>query len=554
MSKTILFSLVASILGLAYSLFEIIFIERKEEKEKKSDKLAKAAYKGANRFINKTNFSLIIFVLAFGAFFAGSNIGIKYALAFVLGAAIAYAVGRISLISLNALNARVLGSGLENNEDFSALIKMAGVVTATAASLAILILAISYQFVGDIRIVFPFAMGALVAAIFIRISGGILSRSVKSSDSEIVKNICGNSADIFGGTASFFGYSIIALSSAAIAGFLISPADSRIIFLPLSLALLAFLIIFANVIAARFAKKHNINNFFKVSLWISAAAELLAAFFIINRITGISEFFWALSLGVVLSLTLEAARDKFKGSFGRAIYLSLIYFAFALSFKIGGAYAMALTALGAFSLLAISFIKNIYFSFAENSIASSKLARETGEGNKSESKLDKILFELSEIFAIVFFIMLIKFILLEKMLNLPLSNLIASRTVFGLILGGLAAILAYAAAKESSAKIVKLTEKDIANVEFENNYKRYAKIVSAISSTGALAVISVIIILPVAIALIFGLHAFAAFLAGLAASSFSLVILENGDRYSTEIIEAVALLLLLSIVLLPAIV
>lgn len=534
-------------------MVEIILIERKEEKERKTGRFLKNAYKGANRFINKINLSLIISMAVLGVFFVVSNIGMKCALAFVLGAVIAYAIGKISLILLNALNMRVLESDSGTNGDFGAIMKAAGIIAIIASSLAMLVLVASYQFAGDIKIILPFALGALLSAIFVRISGGIFARSIKETDPEIAKNICKNAADVFGGAASFFGYSSLCLAFAAIAGFFLSPADSRMVFLPLNLALLVFFIIFANAIAARFAKRSNIDYFFKISLWISAAAELLIAFFVIDRIIGIAEFFWALFFGVVLALALEAFKYTFKGVLNQAIRIVLIYFVFALSFKIAGIYAIAFTTLGAFSMLAVSFIKNLYFSLAENSAAAAELLEESGKKRK-KSEFGRTLFEISEISAIALFAAIIKFIFTGKMLNLPLSSLIASRTVFGLILGGLAVILAYALIKGAGAKLQKTAEKDMENVEIENNYKRYAKIASAISLNGALMVFSALIILPIAVVLIFGLHAFAALLAGLAASGFSIAILDSDAKYNSEIIEAITLLLLLGIVILPGII
>lgn len=557
--KVILASFLVSFLGLAYSLLSVILIERKESKAKKSDKLSKIVYKSSARFINGNNLALILSAIILASFFSMSDIGIKAASAFLCGAILTFFLGKISLRILNALNIRISIESSRNESDLKMIDEAVGIVSIIASSLALLAAAFSCRFsgIGDMsKIILPFALGGVFALAFSRISGGIFLKSIHYSAPDVIKDIPNAIVNIFSASENFFAILLIASSSLFFLGNLIS-GDSRVSSAALGLILVLAAIIILNSILIRVLKNVQTDKILKVSFWVSAFIEIAAAYFIVRKVIGSSIFFWTFAIGAALALFLENFRPIMaKGTMEKGLRLFLMYAIFALSFRLSKDYGLAFAGLGAISVLAISFMKNLHLCFIENSSISFELPEKIMEAKKEEkNQMEKILFELSEICVIILFLMLFRFMLISKLPSLPLASFFAGRTLFGLFSGSLAAIWAYSLFKNSVLKIKERSEKEMLNALEENNYKRYIKIVSSLSFNGTIAALAVLVIFPIIVLAGLGLHAFLALVSGLVSTGLAIGLIEEGggEILNAEIIEAVKLLLLLSIVILPAI-
>ncbi|MFH1175140.1 MAG: hypothetical protein V1698_00245, partial [bacterium] len=411
-------------------------------------------------------------------------------------------------------------------------------------SFSALAMAVSYE-LGSIKLVLPFLLGISLASILTNLSGRIFAKSIKKEGAEVARNIGSAVSNIYSGSAEIFSNLMISASSASVLGLFLTGVNGRAVLLPVSLVLLAAFYVLAQSIAVQFSEKirrwvlrNSLINFF---IFI-----LAGAFFAVRSLLGITSVFFCFALGVVSAVILE--KIDAKSIYKQAVFLGTIILTFSVAFKINGKingfYAAAITGLGMVLMLVIVYFRNFNGQMlAFSSDFSEKNQQETGYLKGERVENSKLAISLAAFFAL--------FLLFAKLFAITSISIASSRTIFGLFAGAFLAVLGKAYFTQSINSISFASKNFAEDIYFENNYKRYIKLVSGLSVKASLILLSLLVALPMAGLFALGFPAFVAILAGEVIASFPLSGIIEEDWKCQEIIEIIKLLLLIGIVFLP---
>lgn len=541
MSKITISAFIVSAFLLLYSVITALFVEKKQEnaENKKAEKLSKMVQRGVSRLFSEPHQQLFIFSVIAAVVFSATSIGVKPAAVFIAGVIIALAIEKIAVKITAALLLRIASEYEKGRkEGISAILASAAVISTLASGLVLLALAIFYGILKDVNLLLPLALGVSAEAAFIKFFSGRLL----AEESENLKNIS-EGANISSRSAEFAENMLLAAGAAMAIGSLTpAGAGGKTAILPLALFVASSLILILNVFAFKFfSQMENIAKKENILLAASSIAMLAASFYAVKILIGPPQLFWPIAIGIVLAFVLEIFRKSANSPWKQALYFGFIYFALAFAFKFDGIYALALAVLGMISVSGAVFANNFAAGFAGIAAESAdnftiKKDIEERMSALSFKKAGQVLDESSLSAAFVLFAML------AYKAGIKSISLEAGRVLFALLAGGLIAAFLHELIKDS-AKEIKKKISGQAGVLESGNFKLLFYDVIRIISKKEMAVVFAAIIFPIILAFVLGAHALVAFIAGMMITAFAL--------REAEVISAIKLLLILTIVILP---
>ncbi len=440
----ILLSFIIVFLCLFFVLFLVHKISRLESGSQPVKEIGQAIKVGARTFLTREfkTMSLIFALVALGLFFL--NQSLLAGLVFLIGAITSSFAGYVGMMVSTMTNYRTAVSA---QKSFSLAFKTAiwggqvmGFLVVGLGLLGILIFWVLFE---DTEILLSFALGASLVALFMRVGGGIFTKSADigadlvgkveqgipeddpRNPAVIADQVGDNVGDIAGMGSDLFESYVSAIIAAMIIGGL-SLGREGVIF-PLALAALGIVCsmigtFFVSLIKDKgqsfLEQTESVRKAMERGVYIANALMLISAYFLCRYFFGEISYFWAVVLGLLTGLligktteyytseknepTLSIAQSASSGASSviiqglivglKSTLLPVLAVAatIVLSFYFGGLYGIALASLGILAVLGINLSTDCYGPIADNAAGIAEMAEMGQETRQKVEALDAV--------------------------------------------------------------------------------------------------------------------------------------------------------------------
>jgi K(+)-stimulated pyrophosphate-energized sodium pump len=407
--------------------------------------IAQAIREGAKAFLGREfkTMSLIFIIIAIGLFFLYSSL--LPALVFLAGALISSLSGYIGMMVSTLANVKTTHSAQKGfSEAFLTAIWGGQVMGFLVVGLGLLGIVIIWSIFQDVSILVNFALGASLVALFMRVGGGIFTKSADvgadlvgkiekgipeddpRNPAVIADQVGDNVGDIAGMGADLFESYVSTIIASIVIGVVVFGVKG--IILPL---LLASLGIFASFIATFIMriKKGADNENFKVQaesarqamdkgIMLANIIMIIGSYFLIDSLFKNINLFWAVLFGLLTGWiigkateyytseekepTLSIARASKSGA-SNVIIQGLIVgmkstllpvlavgATIVLSYHFAGLYGIALASVGVLGILGVNLSTDCYGPIADNAAGIAEMGNLGGQTRQKVEALDAV--------------------------------------------------------------------------------------------------------------------------------------------------------------------
>ena len=580
-------SLIIALGGFGFASFLVFKLIKQKVASQGLEVISAYLEKGVMIFIFKEYFILSIFILIIAVILAAlPMVSWQIVLTFILGAIFSMTASFIGLKITVLANSRTAENCAKDlRSGFDLALSSGSAAGLAIASLGLLGLSFLYLIFKEPAVIYGFGLGASLAALFIRIGGGIytkaadmgadlagkLENNIPEDDprnpASIANSVGDNVGDVAGVSADLFESYVDALMVAMVLGVVFLPLfGSQAIALPL---LIAGLGLIASILSNLSAK------FFKVSLalllsslnWLAVLLVLLASFLVIKYAIGDLNIFFALASGLVAGVIINLSTEYFTSNKRRLVQklaqssqtglaaniisgLSLGFFSSLIpvlttviviyfSYDLAGFYGLALAVVGLLSTLGLILATNIYGPITDNAASLALMAglgNETLERAKELDALGNTTMTIGKGLAITSATLtaLLLLIAFAKIINLEIINLISPQVLAGLLIGGLLPFVFTAlilkSVSQATAKIVEEIRRQFREIaglissQAEPDYKKCIEISTLAALKQMMAPGVLAMATPVIVGFWLGEESLAGLLAGSIIVSFLLAL------------------------------
>ena len=335
------FGLITSLIGIGYVLYLVRHVLKQDPGSDKLREISLAIQEGAKVFMKRELKTIGIFTAIVAPFLWLVLRDHKVVIAFVAGVAVSGLVGYLSMIIATRANARVANLAIHS---FPAALKTAfsggAVMGFGVVGFGLLGLTILYFFFSeDPDVLLGYAFGASSVALFLRVGGGIftksadvgadlvgkLEKSIPEDDprnpATIADNVGDNVGDIAGMGSDLFESYVSAVIAAVFLGVLIEmeTGATGLGVLPIFLAGTGILAAIAGSFFVRPGKAggnfesqtKTAKNALNMGIYVATGLMAVAAYFVIDRITGEVYIFFAMVTGLISGLLIGKITEFF---------------------------------------------------------------------------------------------------------------------------------------------------------------------------------------------------------------------------------------------------
>lgn len=413
-----MFVIACCLLGFFFAL--ILYLELEKEKKGTKDmiKLSRFIQQGAKTFLKEEYKSLAAFVIFFALILA--YLDTRLAFSFLVGALFSAVAGNIGMrmsTSSNTKTAHAARSSL--GKALKIAFSSGSIMGLTTVSLGLIGISLLYMFFGDANVIFGYAFGASLIALFARVGGGIytkaadiaadtvgkLERSMPEDDSRnpavIADQVGDNVGDVAGMGSDLFESYVDAIIATMVLGVSVIGLGDFVA-IPM---LVSGLGILSSIVAYFFINVHikkDVEGALDKCIYMSTLLSAIFSYLLIVYLGVEIEIFYAILTGLVLGIiigksseyytsmeskpTINIARESKSGAainiisgLATGMESSIIPVigigaAMILSYNFAGIYGMGLAAIGMFAPLGTTLSIDSYGPTVDNAEGIAKMS------------------------------------------------------------------------------------------------------------------------------------------------------------------------------------